>query len=50
MIYCLEYLEKNIDWLLEQLDKIQGKNISLIIIIIIIIKINYIYIYIYMYV
>ncbi|KAG4099993.1 hypothetical protein H8356DRAFT_1663488 [Neocallimastix lanati (nom. inval.)] len=27
MIYCLEYLEKNIDWLLEQLDKIQDKYI-----------------------
>ncbi|ORX50781.1 hypothetical protein BCR36DRAFT_352177 [Piromyces finnis] len=27
MIYCLEYLEKNIDWLLEQLDKIKDKYI-----------------------
>jgi len=27
MIYCLEYLEKNIDWLLEQLDKIKHKYI-----------------------
>jgi len=27
MIYCLEYLEKNIDWLLEELDKIKDKYI-----------------------
>lgn len=27
MIYCLEYLEKNIDWLLEQLEKIKDKYI-----------------------
>ena len=25
LMYCMEYLEQNLDWLLEQLKKLQGK-------------------------